>query len=792
MLSHNLSMIFRNLKWQKSSFFINLFGLSIGIAATLLIYLWVTSELSVDGFHENDSQLYQVMINQDFTDKIVTQSATPDQLAEALADEVPEIMLASAATPPNWFGKFSLFVENNDMKAIGQFVGQDFFKMFSFKLLEGNKDQVLADKNGIVISKALSQKLFGTTENVVGKSLEWSMLFLRQKHTVSGVFDDLPSNSTLQFDFLVPFEAFKDISKMIGRPVNWESLGVNTYVTLNKEAKVDEVNDKIASFVKNRAENSNISLFLTPFSDGYLHNNYENGVQAGGRIEYVKLFSIIAIFILLMACINFINLSTAKAARRAKEVGVKKAIGVERGTLISQFLGESFVVTAISLVLAVGIVLVALPKFNQITGKELALNLDLNLALLLLGITVFTGLVSGSYPALYLSSFDPVTVLKGKLNKSFGELWARRGLVVFQFSLSVILIVAVIVVLQQMQFIQSKNLGYNKDNIIYFSKEGRVMQNPEAFMTELKKVNGVKNASFITQNITDIEAFTEGLSWPGKAPSDNVKFHNLGVDFGMIETLGMEVSEGRAFSKEFGAENEKLLFNETAIRLMGIEDPVGKSVNLWGKDMTIIGIVKDFHFKSFHQAVSPLFIRMEPMRTMLAMAKIEAGTELSTINAIQTFYKKYTGSTFEYKFLDETFQAQYVAENRVASLSKYFAGLAIFISCLGLFGLAAYATERRTKEIGIRKALGSSNFDIIFLLSKDFAKIVFLAIVIGLPISYYLVRNWLDGFAYRVELGIGIFLFSGLAAMVISLLTVYTQALKAARMDPLISLKANE
>jgi ABC-type antimicrobial peptide transport system permease subunit len=444
----------------------------------------------------------------------------------------------------------------------------------------------------------------------------------------------------------------------------------------------------------------------------------------------------------------------------------------------------------LSLILALVLVELFIPEFNIITGKHLALIFETDLILTFFSIALFTGLIAGSYPALYLSGFNPVTILKGKLNSSLGEQWARKGLVVFQFTLSVIFIVAVLVVFKQVEFIQTKNLGYSKDNIIYFDKDGKIAEHPDAFLSELKNIRGIVNASSISQKIVGVNSSTIGLYWEGKNPKDEVQFTDLIVDDGLIETLGMEMKANRAFSSKFGPDSTAIIFNEAAIKIMGFKDPIGKVVNLWGTNMHIIGVTKDFNFESLHENVKPFLFILNPKRTFMIMAKIMAGRERETIKNIQNLYQSYNpGYSFDYNFLDEDFQAQYAAEQRVALLSRYFAGIAIIISCLGLFGLAAFTAERRSKEIGIRKVLGSSDFGIIYLLSSDFTKLVLAAIVIALPVAYLITKYWLDSFVYRINLEPWYFISAGLSALFITWFTVGVQAVKAAIANPVKSLK---
>jgi ABC-type antimicrobial peptide transport system permease subunit len=781
MFRHNLLLTYRTFKRYKTSFLINLIGLSTGLACAFFIFLWVNDEMDVDKFHEKDRQLYQVMENVEQGGRIITRQSTSGPMAEAMVSEMPEVVNA-VTTTTNRISSYVLSIENNDIKTRGLYASADFFKMFSFEIIQGNQNQVLTDKSSIVISETLARQLFGTSENVIGKIVEWQHA---KQYQVSGVFRDISPQSSIQFDFVLSFEGFKDDYPGVA---SWGNTGPQTYLLLQEDTDIAQFNNKITDYVreKTNGQNDHRTPFATRYSDTYLYSQYENGVQAGGRIEYVKLFSIIALFILFIACINFMNLSTARASRRVKEVGIKKAVGAHRGTLIFQYLGESTLMALISMIVGLLLVIIFLPQFNDITEKQLVLRLDPSFLLSLLGIVIITGLVAGSYPALYLSGFNPTTVLKGsKLNNLMGQLWARKGLVVFQFTLSVILIVSVWVVYQQIRFVQTQHLGYERDNIILLGSEGDVAKKMETFLSEVKAIPGVINASNIGHNMTGHVSGTWGVEWPGKDPKDRTEFENVGVNYGMIEMLNISMKEGRTFSRDFGADSAKIILNEAAIDFMGLTNPIGKTIKLWGEDREIIGVTKNFHFESFHEEVKPLFFRLTPNGAWNIMIKIAAGREKETLAQLQGFYQEFNpGFPFDYKFLDQDYQALYAAEQRVATLSKYFAALTIVISCLGLFGLASFTAERRIKEIGIRKILGSGVMGIVYLLTGDFTKMVIAAIVIALPASYFITSKWLESFAFSIDLEWWFFAGSGVMALVIAWLTVAFQTIKAANINP--------
>ncbi|MBG6236802.1 ABC-type antimicrobial peptide transport system permease subunit [Pedobacter sp. CAN_A7] len=760
--------------------------MSAGLSCALLIYLWVNDEVQKDQFHAN--RLYQVMGNEHTAEGINTVDGTPGPLAEAMSMELPEIEHAVTTSPTYWLGKSKIAVgEQLAITGAGKFAGPDFFKMFSYPLLTGSADQVLTEKNTVVISESLALKLFKHTD-VVGKEMVFSNTEIKNENHVliAGVFKDLPESSSDQFDFLVSLDVlFND-----GTYQKWSNSGPNTFITLKEGEDPAAFNQKISDFLKKKGQMTS-TLFIRPYANSYLYDNFENGKMTGGRIDYVKLFSLIAVFILVIACINFMNLSTARASRRLKEVGIKKVMGAHRSTLILQYLAESMLLTCIALFVSLAVVELLLPQFNTLVGKELSLRFTGTLILTLLCITVFTGLLAGSYPAFYLSGLKPVLALKGKLNLTANALWTRQGLVVFQFALSILLIVAVLVVYKQIAYVQSKSQGYHKENVLYFETEGALQNKVPFILAQVKRIPGVLNASSIDRELLGDLSFTFGdFNWEGRNPKEVIKFQRAHVNADLIETLGIEMAEGRSFSDQFGSDTSKIIVNEAGIKVMRIKNPIGKIFSVWGKDLQIIGVIKDFHFESLHEPVRPMFLKYAPLRTNRIMVKASAGEVGSVIKDLQAFYAKYNpGYPFQYRFLDQDFQAQYEAENRVALLSRYFAMLAITISCLGLFGLATFTAEKRAKEIGIRKILGASGLNIIYTLSKDFAKPVMVAIVLALPLSYVLTKTWLDSFAYRIDLQLWYFVAAGVLALLLSLVTVFFQALKAVGTNPIQSIR---
>ena len=794
MFKHNLIISYRSFLRNKSSFLINLLGLSSGLVCALLIFLWVQDEVRIDKFHEKDDQLYQIgQATNIFGDTRYVDWA-PGPLAKALKAELPEVESAVSVKYHPDFLDGVLKYEDQTLKATPQYVNKEFFDIFTYPLLHGNKDQVLEDKHSVIISEDLAFKLFSTTRNAIGKTIEWEKKFgdfadYGGVFTISGVFENIPSHSTQKFDVIFNYAFFAEISPGVD---SWDNDQATSFFIIKKGADISSLNKKITDLVNSKRDWER-EFVLQKYSSKYLYNDYEKGLEAGGRIEYVWLFSAIALLILLIASINFMNLSTARASVRVKEIGVKKTLGASRENLIAQFVNESLLLTIIALVVAVGFVIAFLPQFNQITGKELTFIDNLNLLPYFVGIALATGLVSSIYPALYLSGFNPIEVLKGKLNVSFGEVWARKGLVVFQFSISVVLIVSVLVVYLQMSFVQDKNLGYDRDNILSIKKEGALEGNLEAFLTELRTLPEVKSATNSGSNLVGSENFTGGFSWEGMTDEERMRINVFSTNYDFLKTYGINLKAGRDFSREYGTETSKVIINEVAAKRMGFDNPIGKIVTFWDKPVEIIGITDNFQYQSLYSEVQPcIFYLFEEGNNSgdRIWVKIKAGQEREAIASIGETYEEFNpGYPFEYGFVDDAYQALYESESRVAMLSKYFAGLAIIISCLGLFGLAAFTSERRMKEIGIRKILGSSVWGIIKLLSADFTKMVIAAIIIALPISYIIVQNWLSSFVYKIDMEWWFFAGTALMTLAIAWITIGFQTLKIARINPTACLR---
>ncbi|MCB0601482.1 MAG: ABC transporter permease [Saprospiraceae bacterium] len=774
MIQHYLKMTLRGFRKHLTSFLINVIGLATGLGAALLIYIWIQDELHVDQFHSQ--QLYQVMEHQHYSNGIGTTTSTPGILGEYLQKDFPEVKYGCETT---WNVRSQLKYEDKLFKKEGIYAGSHFFELFSFPLLAGSPVTVLETNTSIALSESLAQSLFGSTEAAMGKAV----LFDNDaQYQVSAVFQDPPARSSMKFDFVLPWKIFEDENDWVKE---WGNNGPRCNVLLNDGVDVAALNVKLMDYIKEKDEGSTVDLFVVPYGQRYLHGRYEDGVQVGGRIDYVRLFGIVALFILIIACINFMNLATARASQRAHEVGVRKAIGAERRSLIIQYLSESMGISLIALILAWALAWLALPVFNSITSKSMALTFDERTIAGSLVILLFTGLVSGSYPALYLSSFNPVRVLKGKIKSSWGEVFARKGLVIFQFVLSIVLIIAVLIVRQQIDYVQTKNLGYNKDQLIHFEAEGEVNKKKDVFLDRVRQLPGVVAASSVGHSFLGQNNNTYGIDWPGKEEGTRILFENFTSDYGLLSTMGIQLKDGRDFSRDFGADSSKIIVNEKAVEIMHLDHPVGTVIKQWGKEKEIIGVVKDFHFQSLHEEMRPAFFWLSPDNAWNIVIRLEPTMVKAGIQKIEGLYESFNpGFIFEYTFQDEDYADMYQAEQRVASLAKYFAGIAIVISCLGLFGLAAFTADRRTKEIGVRKILGAGSWNIIWLISRDFTRLVIVAIVIAVPVAWYLTRRWLSDYAFAVHPSIWVFLGAALAALTIAWLTVSTHAYRATQVHP--------
>ncbi|UYQ95444.1 ABC transporter permease [Chitinophaga horti] len=790
MLYNYLKIAWRSLLKDRQFSLLNLVGLSTGLATTLLIWLWVSDERQVDRFHQHSDRLYQVMQHTKEEAGISTTPNTPGLLADALARELPEVERAVTVVTPSWFSADAVIaLGDTRMKAAAQFAGGDYLSMFTYKVLQGDTARLRNDRRTIAISDQLAAKLYPGAQ-ALGRTAKFLFNEFSGDYVIAAVFEKPRHTSSDPFDVLFSYDLFLEKRTYLRE---WGNSDPATYVLLREEADAGVFKRKLAGFYADRKLNPGSSLSSRLYADKYLYDQYTNGVVSGGRITYVKLFTLIAAFILFIACINFTNLSTARAARRMKETGIRKVAGATRGHLVLQHLGESMLISICALCLAVGLLFLLLPAFNQLTGKNLLLRPDFRLLAALAGFTLITGVLAGSYPALYISGFKPALALKGIFKSGPGEAWVRKGLVVFQFTVSVMAICAVTVIYRQIHFIQSKNLGYNREQIIHFEipleMDSAKLAAAESFVAAVRQLPGVVAASSYGHDLLGQHGAVGDLQWPGKPADKNVNLANLEVGFRFLQTTGIQLKEGRYFSENANASRE-LILNESAIKAMGLTDAIGKTVKLWGNDREIVGIAKDFHFQSLYHPVTPCFFQAYPVMPNV-IVKIRPDQQQAAIAAVKAEYGDFFQSLpFDYRFMDDEYQAMYASEQRVAVLSKYFSALAVLISCLGLFGLAAFTAQKRRKEIGIRKVLGATVSSVVLLLSKDFLRLLLISVLIAFPLIGYIMHEWLNHFAYSVGLGPEIFLLAAAAMALVTLATISFQSLKAALVNPVKSLQS--
>lgn len=790
MLRNYLKTAWRNLVRNKAFSVINISGLALGLTCSLLIMLWVQDERSVDGFHSNGKQLFQVYERNHYDGKVDAGYATQGLLAEELKKTIPEVQYASGfeyAAPPGAQNNFE--ADDKVGKMSGMFAGADFFKMFSYPLIHGDPATSLNMPGGIALSRRMAEFFFGKAGAAVGKTIRFEN---KEDLLVTAIFENLPANSSRQFDFL---RTWTDFVKQNAWVNNWGNTSPATFVQLRADADLPKTGAKIKDFIYRYQEKTAgfyTELILQSYPDKYLHSSFKNGYVDGGRIEYVRLFSIVAVFILLIACINFMNLATARSVKRAKEVGVRKVIGAQRSSLMIQFAGEALLLSFFSVIIAIVLTALLLPVFNNLTGKSLVVPFDQPIfyaAIIVL--MLITGLVAGSYPAFFLSSLKPVSVLKGKLKFTWSSIFLRKGLVVFQFSLSIILIVGMIVIYRQMEYVQTKNLGYNRENLIYLPIEGELAKNYQLFKERAGRETSISGISKMRNSPTFIEHHTGSIEWPGKDPNLRVSFADAVVGYDFVRTLKLKLKDGRDFSKDFGTDSASYILNETAAKKIGFKDAVGQTV-VWGnRKGTVIGVLEDFHFNSMHATIEPLIIRLDENWSWgTILIRTTAGETQRAIASLEKIWKSLNPKfPFSYQFSDTEYAKLYKSEQVVSKLTNIFAFLAVFISCLGLFGLATFTAEQRNKEIGVRKVLGASVPNIVSLLSANFLKPVLIAMLIAFPVAWYSMNKWLADFAYKISIGWWMFALAGLLILAIALLTVCYQSIKAALINPVKSLR---
>ena len=791
MFKNYLTIAWRNIIRNKAFSFINIFGLALGITCSLLIFLWVHDELNVNAFHKNETDIYNVYERVFSEGKVEAGRSTQGLLAAELKHSIPEIKYASGYYEDEVETLFS--VGDRNFNNMGTYADSDFFKMFNYPLLQGTASSALAGPDDIALSRRMASSIFGSPQAAMGKAIEFNNFHFFK---VSAVFEDLPVNTSQHFDFVINWQY---LLKAVDWLSNWQARAPQTFIQLRPGANAARVEATIKNFVTPYLSTTyrtgyRVELGLQPLNEVYLKSIFKQGEPDGGRIEYVRLFTIVALFILIIACVNFMNLATARSVKRAKEVGIRKTIGAVRIKLIAQFIGEAMLLTFLAVITALVLVLLVLPYFNILTGKHVVLPFTApGFWLAIAGLLLATGFVAGSYPAFFLSSLNPVKVLKGALKFSPGALLFRKGLVVFQFTLSIVLITGTLVISQQLRYIQTKNLGFDRENLIYmhFPYPQGLAQGFKVFKQVLLPMPGIKAVDYSAQPPSHINYYTYNLNWPGKNPNTKVFANANGVGYDYFKLMGIQFVEGRPFSPDFSTDTTGIIINETALKMIGLKSPLGQLVTLDGRRRTILGVVNDFHFKSLHEPIEPLIMLLNPNPQFgYVLVKTAAGKTRQGVASMESVFTQMDRKfPFRCSFADEEYQKLYNDEMTVGKLSDSFSFLAIFISCLGLLGLTMFTVEQRRKEIGVRKIIGASEVDIVAMLSKDIVRLVIISSVIATPIAWLAMSNWLQNFAYRININLWIFLAAGSIAIFIALVTVSHQAIKAAVANPVKSLR---
>ncbi|MEA5402326.1 ABC transporter permease [Arcicella sp. DC2W] len=792
MFRNYLKIAFRNLTRNKVYSFINIGGLAVGMAVAMLIGLWIWDELSFNKYHKNHDRIAKVMQHISNNGEIQTRESVPYPLAEDLrknyGSDFKHVVLCMSDV---WN---VLSYGNNKFLKIGNYFEPEGIEMLGVNILKGSRES-LKDPYSIMLSASVAKALFGNTDPI-NKIIKMDNQYAVK---VTGVYEDFPSNSSFHsVTFIAPYKLFYNRYTWVKTMYDpWRANAFQIYVQIADNADFDKVSFRIkdAKLKKVNAELAKLkpTLFLQPMSKWHLYSEFKDGFNIGGRIQYVWLFGIIGIFVLLLACINFMNLSTARSEKRAKEVGVRKAIGSARSQLIAQFFSESFLVVTLAFILSLFLVQLCLPFFNELADKNINI-LWTNPLFWLVGISfsLFTGLIAATYPAFYLSSFQPVKVLKGSFRVGRFASMPRKVLVVMQFTVSITLIIGTIVVFRQIQYAKNRPIGYETNGLVSLPQAiNEIHKHFDVVKDELLKTGAVVSLCETSAPTTENWSSSTEFSWPGKDPNLLAEVPIIGISYDYGKTIGWQMKEGRDFSKAFPSDSAKVILNETAVKLMGLKQPIGKTISWFQQPFTVIGVVKDVIMQSPYEQVKPTVYTFSKDDVAYILAKINPQISATTaLSRIESVFKKYNPSQpFDYNFVDEEYAKKFDNEERISKLATFFAILAIFISCLGLFGLASFVAEQRTKEIGIRKILGATVFNLWQLLSKDFVVLVLLAFLIATPISYYFMNNWIQNYTYHTDITWWIFALTGIGALLITLITVSFQSIKSALMNPVKSLR---
>lgn len=794
MLNHHVRLAWRGLINSRGNGFVNIVGLSLAFASSLSIYLWCYQEFNKDQFHEAGDRIYSVYNRSIFPEGLAASRNTPAKLPAELVAAIPEIEYATGFAKSFRLSLQGVTAETfrkDDiiLKMKGSRASPQFFNIFSFKVLEGNKDNVLLDPSSIAISRKMSEIFFGSPEAAIHQSIRYQN---QQNLKVALVYEDIGQHSSLQFDYLTHWDTWVDGDD---HKPSWGHFGTQTYIKLKAGANPLATEEKLQDFLQDYLsfeEGERIELGLQLFGAQYLYDNFENGLPAAGKIESVRFFLGIAIFILMIAIINFVNLMTAKARERAKEVGLYKVIGASRSNLAQQFLTEAMLTTILSAVLGVLIAWLALPLMETVSQTSLLFPFhDLRFVSLLLVVIVSVGLLAGAYPAWVLSTYGVAALMDRGENQKSGLGLLRKGLVVFQFSLSLFLTVATLTLTSQLEFLLNKNLGFDREHLIYVPIEGALITEYASFREEAAKVPGVLKVDRSSQTPHKMGFSGPFLNWDGREQSNNTAFTPSSVGFDFVETMGLEIVDGRDFDRSRPADNNNFLVNETAAKVLG-GNVLNRTVSIFGEEGKIIGVVRDFHFNSLHSSIQPMVLDVkEGLNFGTITIQLASDQVAPTLQQLEKRHAQINpGYAFDYTFVQEVYDNEYRTEQLVSSLVPYFAGLAIFISCLGLFGLVTFALQRRVKELGIRKVLGASLEHLVNLVSRDFAILLVIAAFLALPVSYYVLNDWLQSYAYGIELGAWIFATATFLSTFIAFSIIFIKVVKSALSNPVDSLRS--
>jgi putative ABC transport system permease protein len=788
MFRNYFNVAWRNLLRNKSASLIKIISLSVGMICFAIISLFIYHELSYDRFHENPEQVFRVVkdfVNDDGSK--IPDATTPPAFGPALQRDLPEVAYTTRLFP-NWGRKY--LVQHDDIRSYEEGVvriDSSFFDVFSFTFVKGEKKTATANPNFIILTESAAKRIFGN-EEPMGKPLKMDIAPVGTDFVVTGILKDVPENSHFTFDFLISLRTLDDPLDDIPLNTNWGFYNFYTYVRLNPEADPQAFQSKLQTVFNKYNPDNKSECYVQPLTDIHLKSNLKWELSTNGDYSYIRILAIIALFTIILAAINYVNLVTAQSARRAKEVGIRKASGAVRSSLVKQFLFESLIMVTVATVVSIAVVESILPQFKNVFNSTLSFfdPGSINVLCMVIGVGLVTGLFSGLYPAFYLSSFQPVKVLRGTVTGFAGDTFLRKGLVTFQFIISTVLIIGTFVISSQINFVRNKKLGFSQENIMIIYNAGG-LQNRQTLLTEVKKSNGVKNAGAANGVIG-------GLNWTttaqAKGRENSLLLNLLITDYDFLNVMGVNFSEGRNFSRDTQADSSALILNETAVKQLGIKDVIGSQVTAGGDPYTVIGVIEDFHFSSFHEPIKPFGFFLSERGVNKLFVKIQGDDMVKSIDEIQKIWTTLVPERpFEFTFQDEQVSKLYASEVKFQKLFSNFTFIAILIACLGLFGLSAYTAQQRTKEIGIRKVLGAGILGVTQLLSKEFLKLVFLAIAIAIPIAWYVMSGWLQNFAYHVELRPWMFVASGLVAVLIALFTISFQFIKAANSNPVNCLR---